>query len=114
MNNEFYRVSDVANHLDVGNHTVYRWIKSGLIPEPSRVGGKIYRWHKDVIDSWLKSKMGVSNEGWSSNIELPKIESGYISRSGGESHLEREHGDEYGEGYESSTAKSGEDGRRIV
>ena len=114
MNSKYYRVADVAEHLGVDKKTVYRWIRTNVIPPPSRLGGKIYRWPVSTIDNWIESQTGNSNGLETSNIELSKDGSAYVETSSGEPCYEREHGDQYGQSYESSVIESRQDCRRIV
>ena len=36
--------------------TLYRLMRSGLFPEPIKVGPRVVRWRQADLDDWLKSR----------------------------------------------------------
>tara|TARA_R110002012_G_scaffold166722_2_gene330104 strand:+ start:4991 stop:5335 length:345 start_codon:yes stop_codon:yes gene_type:complete len=51
----FVYVEDIARIMGVDKKTIYRWVKSGKLPQPSTFGGKTFRWQAGVIEAWVES-----------------------------------------------------------
>lgn len=48
-------------YLNISKATLFRWIKEGKFPEPTRLSPKIVVWSKFEIDEWLeKNNLKVS------------------------------------------------------
>lgn len=64
-------VKEVAEYLRLNQETVIRKARRGEIPA-IKMGSKSYRFYKEQIDAWLKSKaaMKTGKEG----LEAPKAE----------------------------------------
>jgi|2_EtaG_2_1085320.scaffolds.fasta_scaffold00402_18 excisionase family DNA binding protein len=45
--------SDVAKAFGVEVSTIYRWVDSGKLPKPIRLGGM--RWNRDSFVEWVNS-----------------------------------------------------------
>ena len=73
----FLKLDEVARILQVDMTTIYRWVKEGTFPDPTRVGpafkmenGKKkpkrqgIRWEKDLVRAWMKDNawQGLVNE----------------------------------------------------
>src|SRR4051812_6235016 len=71
---------EVAHDLGVSVRTLYRWLASGAIPEPSRLGGKgtARRWGKRDIARALKivRSMEIENERYGTLVRLVRQWSG--------------------------------------
>lgn len=39
---DFLTTADVKRELGIGHDTLYRWIKTGVLPEPIKLGRRIY------------------------------------------------------------------------
>jgi excisionase family DNA binding protein len=72
-------VDDVAEYLRLNREVVLRKARKGEIPAV-KVGSKTYRFYKEQIDEWLKSKSTMKpepqayplgNKGRTSNKDLP-------------------------------------------
>tara|TARA_R110002020_G_scaffold26072_5_gene84367 strand:+ start:1311 stop:1658 length:348 start_codon:yes stop_codon:yes gene_type:complete len=61
MEGEFVYVNDVAEFMDVDRKTVYRWIQAEVIPTPSKIGGKTFRWSRSTIDKWVQTQEGLGH-----------------------------------------------------
>jgi len=51
---EIMTVKQVAEYLQMDEHTIYKLARSGLIP-PLKIAGQ-WRFKKDVIDKWISEK----------------------------------------------------------
>ena len=58
---ELMTVADVAEYLRLNREVVLRKARKGEIPAV-KVGTKTYRFYKDQVDEWLKSKSTVKPE----------------------------------------------------
>ena len=47
---QFYRPADVKKRYGISHATIYRWIKSGKLPEPKRITAKTIGWDKEILD----------------------------------------------------------------
>ncbi len=47
-------VKRVAELLSCSPRTVYRWVDSGLLPQPIRIGGSV-RWPEKAVMEWVES-----------------------------------------------------------
>ena len=54
METQLLTVDDIAGLLRVSRNTVHRYILSGTIPPPVRIGGTL-RWQEDAVQQWLLS-----------------------------------------------------------
>lgn len=50
---------DVARMANVSPRTIERWIRSGLIPPPRRLGYRRIYWHPQTIKRWLAEQLGI-------------------------------------------------------
>lgn len=46
----------VADSLGISIRTIENWINEGILPAPTRLGGRVY-WHPDVYYSWLSRRL---------------------------------------------------------
>ncbi len=46
----YLNIREVAERYGISRSTVERYVKSGAIPEPVRLGGRTIRWRSDVLD----------------------------------------------------------------
>ena len=60
---EIMTVKQIAQYLQMDEHTVYRLVRSGQIPA-IKIAGQ-WRFKRDVIDDWIKkvSIKNVENKG---------------------------------------------------
>jgi len=54
-------VKDVAEYLQLDEHTIYRMARKKEIPA-FKVAGQ-WRFKKELIEKWLEEKMGTSSAG---------------------------------------------------
>lgn len=50
---------DVARLASVSTRTIERWILSGEIPPPRRLGPRRVYWHPETIAQWLAERLGI-------------------------------------------------------
>jgi excisionase family DNA binding protein len=50
--------AEVARRLRIGVKTLHRLTRTGVVPQPIRLGRKLLRWREDDIDRWLKDNPG--------------------------------------------------------
>lgn len=53
------RKADVARLANVSSRTIERWILSGDIPPPHRLGPRRVYWHPETIARWLAERLGI-------------------------------------------------------
>lgn len=49
-NRKFLRPSDVAEIYGIHRSTIFRWIKTGKLPEPKRLTPRIMGWDRETLD----------------------------------------------------------------
>jgi len=47
-------VAELAQILGVGKSTIYRWIRSGILPPPRRIGPRRVGWWEDDLLPYLR------------------------------------------------------------
>ena len=61
-------IDDLADYLKISKSTLYKLVQEGGLP--GQKVGKRWRFHKEAIDSWLKSHPEhIASEGGSSDRE---------------------------------------------
>jgi len=55
----FVTIGALAESMKVSKRTIYRWIKSGVLPHPLKVGGSSRFDAKDISDTIERLKNGV-------------------------------------------------------
>ena len=53
----------VEARCGIARTTIYRLMRSGLFPEPIRVGVRAVRWSEDEIASWLAARPRSHGDG---------------------------------------------------
>ncbi len=51
-----YDTDDLRRILRVGARTIWRWSNSGIMPKPSKVGGRVL-WPAETIRQWVSGGM---------------------------------------------------------
>ena len=51
-----YDTDDLRRILRVGARTIWRWSNSGIMPKPSKVGGRVL-WPAETIRQWVATGM---------------------------------------------------------
>lgn len=59
MNELLIRPRPLAQQLGIGNSTLWRWVKKGILPPPIRIGG-IAGWRPSDIETTLEKARQVS------------------------------------------------------
>jgi excisionase family DNA binding protein len=54
---EVMTISDLAEYLQVSKSSLYKLVQSGRVP--GQKVGKHWRFHKEVIDEWLRGNRGA-------------------------------------------------------
>ncbi len=54
---------EVESRLGLTKSTIYRLMRSGLFPEPIRVGPRAVRWPEVEIEQWLASRPRSHGDG---------------------------------------------------
>ncbi len=50
-------VNDVARILSLGVRTVWRLTARGELPQPVTIGGRLKRWERAAIETWVQHKL---------------------------------------------------------
>ena len=54
-------VRAVAQAIAIGERTLWRWIATGLFPEPDlAVGRKYRRWKQETVDRWVENQAAAA------------------------------------------------------
>ena len=55
---KYVTARDLSELLGVTKAAIYKWVKEGTMPTPTRIGGKrgVLRWHPSVIEEWLEER----------------------------------------------------------
>lgn len=48
------RPSEVALHFGISVSTVWRWVQTGVLPAPSRIGCRFTYWERSLIETALQ------------------------------------------------------------
>jgi len=54
LRQEFIKPRDLVRLYGINRSTVFRWIKSGRLPEPTRITCRIVGWNRDEIKKILE------------------------------------------------------------
>ncbi len=46
----YLNIADIAERYGISRSTVERFVKSGVIPKPIKLGRRTIRWRSDVLD----------------------------------------------------------------
>ncbi len=49
-------MSDIADHLGVTKRTIQAWRADGGLPPPDFAMGKVVRWRRATIETWIKRR----------------------------------------------------------
>ena len=55
---EIMSLDELVDYLKVSKSTLYKLVQRGHLP--GKKVGKQWRFHKEAVDAWLKSKIGQS------------------------------------------------------
>ena len=62
MDNRWFSVTEIAEHLGVSKDTIYRWLQEGTIP--AHKIGKFWKFKLDQIDEWvINGEAAASSRG---------------------------------------------------
>ncbi|HAB80252.1 MAG TPA: transcriptional regulator [Glaciecola sp.] len=60
-NNRLITTKQLCEQIGVNKVTVWRWTRSGFLPEPYRLKGQV-RWRQKSIDAWLEEQLLMHKE----------------------------------------------------
>ena len=55
----FIRVKQVAKMLDMGESTVWLWVKEEKFPKPIKLSERVTVWDVKIIEEWVLNKSRV-------------------------------------------------------
>lgn len=50
------RVAEAARRLGVDRSTLWRWVRTGLMPEPVRLGPAARGWKLETLERWVAER----------------------------------------------------------
>jgi len=50
---QFIDIPELAERLQVSRTTLKRWNRNGYMPHGIRVGPRLLRWKREIIDGWI-------------------------------------------------------------
>lgn len=56
---DIFTIDDLMERYSVSRNTIYRWTRSGKLPQPTKLPARGHRWSKRVIELW-ESKLDAS------------------------------------------------------
>jgi len=54
----FIRLTLIPEIYGISNSTIYRWIKSGKLPEPTHVSDRVQGYPREILDAIFLKKIG--------------------------------------------------------
>ena len=57
------RPTDVALYYNIAVNTVWRWLKIGILPEPTRIGSRFTFWKREDIENTDITNIFMKNLG---------------------------------------------------
>jgi predicted DNA-binding transcriptional regulator AlpA len=58
-----YEAADIAALIKCSVRHIWRLNDLGLMPSPFRLGRRLVRWNKDVIDAWIRNGCPPQRKG---------------------------------------------------
>lgn len=55
------RINDVVKMTSVSKSTIWKWVKEGKFPQPSKYAATITVWRYDEVLSWIDDKVPPSS-----------------------------------------------------
>lgn len=52
---QILKIADIVKMLSISKPTVWRYVKSGILPRPIYIQNRIFGWRKNTILEWLDS-----------------------------------------------------------
>ena len=52
----FLRAADLAQRYRIHIVTVWKWVQSGNLPQPTKLGPGVSAWRSDVIERWEQER----------------------------------------------------------
>ncbi len=62
MADRLLRIQEVSNRLGVCESTVYLWIRKGIFPAPTHIGGRTAVWRESTLIGWLDEHVPLTDE----------------------------------------------------
>lgn len=60
LGDKLLSVAEVSEKLGVERTTIWRWRKTGYLPDGFRLGAKMVKWPESVIDQWIAERMNAN------------------------------------------------------
>lgn len=57
MSKRFLKINEVCYKVAFSRDKVYRMIRAGEFPKPTKVGGNSVRWTEEDVDRWIDEKI---------------------------------------------------------
>ena len=54
---EFIRLHDLTRRIGVSKATVWRWVKAGTFPKPTKFGPHTTVWSVNEVDAWTRARL---------------------------------------------------------
>ena len=55
----YYRAVDLAKRYQIHVVTIWKWLRSGNLPPPTRLGPNTVAWRSDHIEAWESERSAV-------------------------------------------------------
>ena len=59
---ELLSVTDISKATGIGVRTLWRWVSAGTFPQPDLRCGRIVRWRRVTVATWIEQNCGVCDE----------------------------------------------------
>ena len=59
---QFIDIPELSERLNVSRTTLKRWNRNGFMPHGIRVGPRLLRWKREIIDEWIDEGCPVRDE----------------------------------------------------
>ena len=53
---ELLSVKDIIKRFKICKQTIYNWIATGRMPQPTRLSKRVVRWRAEQIEKWIDSE----------------------------------------------------------
>lgn len=60
---QFYRLNNLKQRLDVSGSSIWAWVKKGTFPKPIKLSANTTAWDRASIEAWEQSRIAASQAG---------------------------------------------------